>query len=224
MKKQLGQKGFHLYIILLIVLLSGIIGFTGWYVYNAQHKTNQSTNENTTLVATITPTPSITPTPDPTADWQAYENDKFYYSVKYPADWEISPQTSEDETFFIKKNSAVSYDYPVIIRIPTPYLNWAGGINNIYPSNTTFEDFVTKYWLYPDRGESITVSEIINTPSGSAYFISYSGQWFEEHYVRYAGYYKSDNDLVVEFQLDTNPNAEDLSDYRLLVSTFDLAE
>lgn len=70
MKKQLNNSGFHLVMIPFLIIVVGIIGFAGWYVYQSQHKTNNTLGEiaqsqldkaATTVVnikATATPTPT----------------------------------------------------------------------------------------------------------------------------------------------------------------------
>lgn len=57
--------------------------------------------------ATPTPSPTPAPTPDPTADWKRYENKKYNYEIKYPANWYIDIENSEkDFTKRGEKNNA----------------------------------------------------------------------------------------------------------------------
>jgi hypothetical protein len=67
MKKQQNQSGFSIIHALLIVVIVAIIGFAGYYVYNAQKNNNETLNNMggtnpTATEPTPTPTPSITPT------------------------------------------------------------------------------------------------------------------------------------------------------------------
>lgn len=62
-------------------------------------------------------TPQPTPTPDPTANWEAYNNTKYSYSVKYPGDWfiyEMSGNLTTDSISLsqVKLNSKKDNDVP----------------------------------------------------------------------------------------------------------------
>lgn len=81
------DRGFTLVQVLLIAVLVGILGFTGWYVYSAQQ------NVDKTLKADNSETPSFKKkagsatgdATDPTAGWKSYTSATGRYSLKYPA-------------------------------------------------------------------------------------------------------------------------------------------
>lgn len=107
MKKFLNERGFHLIMIPLIVVVVGIIGFAGWYVYNANRDSGKAldsgtnTNSNSQTSAT-TPTPTaspmpivtVTPNPDATASWKdatgKYADQNYGFNYKIPSDWDVS--------------------------------------------------------------------------------------------------------------------------------------
>lgn len=71
---KINHKGFSPVAIILLIVLVGLVGATGWYVYNSNKKTNESLNNAQNSVnsaadskkATATTKPSATPTPTPT--------------------------------------------------------------------------------------------------------------------------------------------------------------
>lgn len=60
MYKQSNQKGFSAAVLLLLVIIIGIIGFAGWYVYNSNNKAGKTLENSikTTNPVKSTPTPS----------------------------------------------------------------------------------------------------------------------------------------------------------------------
>jgi hypothetical protein len=67
MKKNINERGFHLVVIPLIVIIVGIIGFTGWYVWNSNSKPfkelDNITANNPRATPSPTPTVSVKSTP-----------------------------------------------------------------------------------------------------------------------------------------------------------------
>ena len=103
MKKVLNQRGFHIWLIPLIIVLIGIIGFTGWYVWDANKSTSNLPENTTNTDNTPTPTPTTalvtTPTPA-TTPATTYNDDKYGFSFDYPSDAAIKitdgPQEGSD--------------------------------------------------------------------------------------------------------------------------------
>lgn len=79
---KIGQKGFTVVEGLLIVIALTLIGFTGFYVYNA-NKDDKKSSESTQ--STSNESQKQTSEPDATAGWKNY-SDK-YVSFKYPSSW-----------------------------------------------------------------------------------------------------------------------------------------
>lgn len=80
------QKGFSVIEGLLILVIVGLLGGTGWYVWDSKKNSDKSLN---TAAQTEIKTGAGTKTgqKDPTADWTAYSNKPGEYSLKYPSTW-----------------------------------------------------------------------------------------------------------------------------------------
>jgi Tfp pilus assembly protein PilX len=82
------QKGLGAVVILLILVVVGIIGGTGWFVYNSQKKTTRSldnTNKSTSSTTIAEKTAAKSPV-DPYDGWKAYMTKYEKMSFKYPSD------------------------------------------------------------------------------------------------------------------------------------------
>jgi hypothetical protein len=84
------QKGFTLVEGLLVVIAVSLLGFTGYYVYNANQK-----KDDTKQVAAPTSSQNTTETKDPTEGWKSFESMEGKYSLKYPASWMIPGNLSD---------------------------------------------------------------------------------------------------------------------------------
>ncbi len=85
------QKGFGLVQILLVIVIIGLLGGTGWYVVQARKNTDQ-TLQNTAKSQNDpqkaeTKKPESKPAVDPIADWVSYTNKSGVYSLKHPKSW-----------------------------------------------------------------------------------------------------------------------------------------
>ncbi len=81
------NKGFALVEGILIFLILAILCGTGWYVWNARSKTNDSLASAATSSVAIYSKPKPKPVTDPTADWVTYSSKEGQYSLKYPKSW-----------------------------------------------------------------------------------------------------------------------------------------
>ncbi len=86
------QKGFGAIEALLIIVLAGIIGFTGWYVYNANHKVSDNLSPNKSKVTVVH---KKTVASDPTSAWKPYTDNMGKFSIKYPKTW-VTPTNPDD--------------------------------------------------------------------------------------------------------------------------------
>ncbi|HZL07611.1 MAG TPA: hypothetical protein VFC50_00255 [Candidatus Dormibacteraeota bacterium] len=83
------QRGFAAIEAILIIVAVAIIGGTGYYVYHANKKTNNTYN-SATKTAQSSPskvTKKKITAADPTANWTAYKSATGQFSLKYPASW-----------------------------------------------------------------------------------------------------------------------------------------
>src|SRR3989344_2360709 len=87
------QKGFSLVEGLLILVIVGLLGGTGWYVWNARTKTTDTLNNTDKASSSVSKYPkkevqnSSAATKDPTSDWTAYSNKEGSFSLKHPKSW-----------------------------------------------------------------------------------------------------------------------------------------
>jgi Tfp pilus assembly protein PilV len=89
------NKGFALLEGLLILVVVGILGFTGWYVWSAKNKTNSTYNSTGNSSAAKYTKKSTPVTPDPTADWTSYSSKEGQFSLKYPKTWITAAQPDQ---------------------------------------------------------------------------------------------------------------------------------
>lgn len=93
--KKLGQGGFGLIEALIIIIILGIIGGTGFYVYKANKNTDESLS-NSGNSTDIKKSPAATQK-DPYKDWKTYSSGTEKLSFKYPSDWSFLDTSSMDQ-------------------------------------------------------------------------------------------------------------------------------
>lgn len=103
------QQGFSVIHIIMFIVLAGIIGFTGWYVWDTNKKASdtlesadqqsfkkaeKSSNDKNAAKKTAE---------DPTKDWKSYTSTAGKYSLKYPPAWVVAenPEQCTDGTFLV---------------------------------------------------------------------------------------------------------------------------
>jgi cytoskeletal protein RodZ len=85
------QKGFSVIEALLILVVVGILGFTGWFVYHAQKTANKDLSSNNSTDPTYKKAQSAL-----YKDWKSASLKYEKISFKYPSTWQIS-NTSKNE-------------------------------------------------------------------------------------------------------------------------------
>ncbi len=78
------QAGFSIEWILLLII-AGLIGYTGWSVFNSNHKAAQSLG-NAESSSAANAKHSVNNT-DPAAGWKSYTSSSGHYTFKYPPTW-----------------------------------------------------------------------------------------------------------------------------------------
>lgn len=94
------QRGFSAVEVLLIVVVTGILGFTGWYVYQSTKLANKN---YASVPSTSTPKSSTSSTPptDPTANWLLYTSPDGHYSVRLADGWNLTQNCNQAlETYY----------------------------------------------------------------------------------------------------------------------------
>ncbi|MDB5169988.1 MAG: hypothetical protein JWN82_384 [Candidatus Saccharibacteria bacterium] len=94
MKTLKNSDGFSALHILLMLVTVGIVGFTGWYVWNANNKADESLKDTTSASSATKPAPAKKAV-EPYANWQAYSSTVGNFTFKYPAEWTIKELSIE---------------------------------------------------------------------------------------------------------------------------------
>lgn len=206
--KRLNQKGFHLlYIVLIVIVIAGL-GFAGWYVWDKNQ--NQTAEEQT----------SSTPTPMPIG---------VDYVVEYPSTWIISSHSSSDTQLFVNKENANSSDYEMQIykgKLSEMASFTDGDTGITYTPATSFEEFVTKYYINFGNGmaggATVTSAETIITHSGNAYFMTYTDNWMGSRVTVYRSYMKINDNEYLEFIFKNDASPDLVSSYKQIIASLRL--
>ena len=91
------NPGFSIVEGLLILVVVGILGFTGWYVYHVKQMSDKNYSANNSTVPSYKKRTSTSATSvNPYAGWQQYCSDYGGICFKYPQNWtSTSTQTSD---------------------------------------------------------------------------------------------------------------------------------
>jgi type II secretory pathway pseudopilin PulG len=86
------QSGFTLVEILLVIIALTLIGFGGWYVWDANQNKKETSGAMKTSTADAKQDTTTEPAePNPTKDWKPYTNTAGAYSLRYPTSWVTAP-------------------------------------------------------------------------------------------------------------------------------------
>lgn len=89
--KKTNQKGFSIAEALLILVVIGILGFTGWFVYHAKQTSDKNYSAASQTVPTYKKKTDAISTANKYVGWKSYSSSNgLGLSFKYPASWTIS--------------------------------------------------------------------------------------------------------------------------------------
>lgn len=91
------NKGFSLPVVALVVIILGLVGVTGWLIYDRQ---NSSKGPNGNTVDSGQNGDSSTNEPDETNDWLTFSPDSQFYSIKLPDGWTFLHQNDECDCLY----------------------------------------------------------------------------------------------------------------------------
>lgn len=127
---KVNNKGYILPIFGIIILILVIAG--GVYYLRTLRNKPQSQNP---VVTSETPTPSLLPKPDSLADWKTYENEKYEYTLKYPATFTYKEEVLNPPDIFLMSTQ---------FQDPTQTADLNNGFN-IEVKDSSLEDAIEYY-------------------------------------------------------------------------------
>jgi|GEM_PF-1140268 len=81
------QKGFSIVEGLLLLIVTAIIGFVGWYVWHSRSTKSEAPTPVPTSKASNSETETDTKTTDPYSGWKSATSSRAKFSIKYPSNW-----------------------------------------------------------------------------------------------------------------------------------------
>ncbi len=108
----LKQKGFSPIQILLVLVVIGLIGGTGWYVWESRNKTSQTLADTSKAAGEAQKAEkkkeTAKPATDPVADWVTYKSTVGVFTLKHPKTWvgAKSPELCSENLVLFGANAA----------------------------------------------------------------------------------------------------------------------
>jgi len=100
------QSGFSAVEGLLILIILGLVSFTGWYVWHSKQSTDKTyTNAAKSALLTSTSAPVKA---DPYKGWKTYQNADKSLTIKYPGDWFIREDPTSSRVYVSTSSTVVT--------------------------------------------------------------------------------------------------------------------
>lgn len=144
------QRGFAIVESLLIVVIIGLLGGVGYYVWHAQKQAND-TLQAASKVAQSSPGKVVKKVPntsDLTAGWKTYTSEKGKFTVKYPVSW-VQPTSQDACGDFLKSDLEIGPDAQSVIKcggdgtVSQVSISSQDGDTRNDPANTLSKDLYT---------------------------------------------------------------------------------
>lgn len=193
------QNGFSPVMIILLVVLIGVIGATGYYVYQTNNKTsNELSNSVDTSSGKKDTKPSVTATPiaSATASWQTYSNKDFNFSFKYPSN--VTVTTKKDANFAKdSKGTVLIVSAQKIADLPEATMG--------YDKETAANDLAALKKGDPSVSQGMTVkgsNKVINVLGGYGKVETLLSELdhCNVEYKRLGVFYKDDTQVIIDYR------------------------
>lgn len=162
------NQGFTLIEALLIFVIAGLLGGTGWYVWNARNNANKSAINADSANSSVAKSAKKV-VADPTANWTAYSSKDGQFSLKYPTTWSY--------------NSCPDATNPVLLMGPTAQTvgkcnsDFVGEILVTSVSGDKRSDYSLDVKTYPDvKKAAVTVAQVAGEKQTGTYTIAQGDQ------------------------------------------------
>ena len=117
--KTLDQKGFGIVQTLLLVIIIGLIGGTGYYVYNAQKDTNKSLDNANQTLEQLSKKNSSDEVKDAQEQWTEFNFNQQDVSFRIPDGWRLIHNTESDILYGDSENIVYQEGQRAVIETTT---------------------------------------------------------------------------------------------------------
>lgn len=205
------QKGFGAVETLLIIVILGLLGGVGWYVYQSQNKHNQK-DQPASTTNEYKKEPEVK---DETADWLSFTPDSKLYTVKLPDGWTFDHQNDECDCLLSKTLISKKGTLATIEKVQGGRDGGVGyfiAVDQTDKSAERFADQYTKIGEFKTAGltgtkymyEQTTEPEGIGLPKGSKEYVYYFIKDGKGIYISYSVTPESENQLeLIEKSIKT---------------------
>ena len=201
------QSGFSAVEAILILVVVGIIGFTGWFVYKSQSDTSKTLNTagNSTASTTNKKSPATSTAPtDEIATWTPYTSANSTFTFRIPDGWKLTAQTDADLVYGVGDNIVYKAGTPATVTKTT------GGRDGLYGFFIAFDSSVQTsqrtFTGYTKVGDFKTNTGLTGTEYTFDYTSTGEGIGPDAGTKEYA-YYFTKNNMGILAQYDLVPGA-----------------
>lgn len=221
---RLAGRRFIQTVVLLVIL--GVVGFLGWFVWQAKYHTEKSLDNTSQAQGTTTKNterPAETSAPaDLTADWTPYTSDTGKFSLRYPKTW-VQPLNRDlctPELF--ERALYLGPDAGSVLKCASEYFGQMavfsvdGDKRGDYGLGADYKD-ITKREVTVNGVTGQRISGVAVAPSPDAGFAPTEGT-IEVHYVFYAPNGTTYVARYTQAPKGHSPSTDVLSDFELMVT------
>jgi len=191
-------KTNYLLIVGIVLACFVVFGAGGYFLGMKQWLTNNSASEANLPKPTSIPQASNTSNQDETANWKTYTNDKYNYSIKYPSNWSVTRDESNQPAFrsLIQLNSSGLTTLPNFV---------------IQVSTKSYSQLLTSSM------KSFQMTKLISTMRSD----TLTGAGNSDYFVNVV-FQNSGNVFDIQANFTNPPNQNELQQFNQILSTFEI--